>query len=327
MALRANMKARGKEREPKLLGLVEAWMFMYGWHEQREMRAQSDALAAEVKGVRRWMHDRKVRKREERGERQDPDAGRSKHRGKLPAGTKFADGVPMPHFRLSSGGDREHHGSKHRGGQPAETKSVDGVPKLRVNLPNGGHQNHDVVYQAPGPVGGPGSTVNLEPPLNGAVRQAETWSSTVSSQAPSFTPSSSYSASSIYLTPSSPGPHPPSSSSKLYFTPTASNPYLTPSTSNPFFTPSSSDLSTFTPSPTSSCADAVGDYEPPRNNWYEGGGARTQGIPQGGSRPQRQGEDMTAGGSSNKSSCKKQPGSSGHSNPSTGTSWGDFYKG
>ncbi|KAK3295464.1 uncharacterized protein B0H64DRAFT_395329 [Chaetomium fimeti] len=316
MALRANMRARGKEEEPRLLGLVEAWMPLFGWHEQREMRAQSDALAAEIKEVRRWMHDRKVRKRMERGE--DPEGGRSKHRGKLPAGTKMADGVPMPHFRLPTAGQQQqqqHHGSKHRGGLPEETRTVEGVPKIRVNVPNGNRQNDGVVYQAPGPVDGPGSAVHLEPASNGAVRQEEIWSSVVSTLAPSSYAASSYSSSSVCLTPSSYGTHLPHPSSK---------PYLTPSMSNPFAFSSSSTLPTHTSSTTATVAskpkvDLTDNYIPPSNNSYDG-------PPQGGFRPQRPDGDRTARGTANKSPRKKQTGPGGPGHQSTGTTWSGLYK-
>ncbi|KAH6636061.1 hypothetical protein F5144DRAFT_546212 [Chaetomium tenue] len=149
MALRANLKGRAKNREPRLLGLVEAWMAMFGWHEEREMRAQSDALAEEVNEVRQWMHDRKVRKREERAARGEPE-DRRKPPGELPSGTKFIDGVPMPSHRML-GRVRQHRSSRDRGGSPTENKAVDdGVSTPRSHQPADGHQHHDsIIYQAP----------------------------------------------------------------------------------------------------------------------------------------------------------------------------------
>jgi hypothetical protein len=110
VALRANLKAREKGRAPRLLALVEAWMQIVG-REEREMRAESDALAEEVREVRRWMHARSVG-RGRRGEDDDGGIrGRSKHRGGLPAGTRIVGGVPMPQVRIHRDGDQQRYDS------------------------------------------------------------------------------------------------------------------------------------------------------------------------------------------------------------------------
>jgi hypothetical protein len=336
MALRASMKGRAKNREPRLLALVEAWMPLFGWHEEREMRAQSDALAEEVREVRQWMHDRKVRKRAERAARGEPEdsssEGRSKHRGRLPSGTKFVDGVPMPNFRMLNR-YQQHDGSNDRGGSPTEDKTVDGVSKLRFNLPTDDPQDRaKIIYQAPSLAGGSRRAVDRKTPANGAAQQEESWSSILSLQIPTFTPSSSYASSSIYFTPSSSQPHLKPSTDRPHFPPTSTTPYLTPSTSNPWLNPSShltpnntstSNLSTFSVSSNTSI-DAAGDYVPPRNNWYNRESEMTQGFS---SHPQQQGKNTTVRAASNhaltSSSRKKKTDQTSH--PSNGTSSGSFY--
>ena len=273
MALRASMKGRAKSREPRLLALVEAWMPLFGWREEREMRAQSDALAEEVREVRQWMHDRKVRRRAERaarGEPEDPSEGRSKHRGRLPSGTEFVDGVPMPNFRMPNR-YQKHGGSSGRGVSPTEKKTI------RFSLPPDDHQDRDRdIYRAP------------TAPSNGAVRQ-ESWPSTISSRVPPIiTPSSSYASSSLYhrrsssrspLTPSTSRPPFPLPSPTAYLTPSTSNPWLYRPTSNPSPFSASSNPS----------VDAAGYYVAPRMNWYD----RDSGEVRGSSHPQHQGRRPT----------------------------------
>ncbi|KAL2181204.1 uncharacterized protein P884DRAFT_252976 [Thermothelomyces heterothallicus CBS 202.75] len=78
------------------------------------MKAQSDALAEEVREVRRRMRARKVEKRKEgteAGPHHDRERGQSRHRGGLPAGTKFVRGVPIPHVKLQH--DHRYHNNSY----------------------------------------------------------------------------------------------------------------------------------------------------------------------------------------------------------------------
>jgi hypothetical protein len=226
---------------------------------------------------------------------------------------------------------QQHDGSKDRGGSPTGDKTVDGVSKLRFNLPTDDPQNRDrIIYQAPSLAGDLRRAVNRNPPANGGVQHEESWSSILSLQIPTFTPSSSYASSSIYFTPSSSQPHLKPSTDRPHFPPTSATPYLTPSTSNPWLNPSSrltpnntstSYLSTFSIS-SSTSVDAAGDYVPPRNNWYNRESEMTQGFS---SHPQQQGKkDTTARAASNQaltlSSWKRKTDQTSH-----GTSSGSFY--
>ena len=110
VALRANMLARAKRRMPRLLALVEAWMRVWGagCEADREadaaaeaeaaMRADSERLAGVVRSVR-VARQRKEMEREEEGQ-SGGKRGRSKHRGGLPAATRFVHGLPVPQVRL-----------------------------------------------------------------------------------------------------------------------------------------------------------------------------------------------------------------------------------
>ncbi|KAK4240580.1 hypothetical protein C8A03DRAFT_13101 [Achaetomium macrosporum] len=110
VALRGNILGRARGKQPRLLRLVEAWMEMFGGGlgVEAEMRRKSDALAGEVKAVRRLMHEKKVQRRARKGrsksKRKGEGEGRSKHRGGMPAGVKIVGGVPMPQVRVD--GDR-----------------------------------------------------------------------------------------------------------------------------------------------------------------------------------------------------------------------------
>ncbi|KAK4039947.1 hypothetical protein C8A01DRAFT_36080 [Parachaetomium inaequale] len=150
VALRANIKAREKGREPRLLALVEAWMQIAGREEEeREMKAESDTLAEEVRQVRRWMHARRVERRG--AEHDDGTRGRSKHRGGLPAGTRIVGGVPMPQVRLHWDGDRQHYDS----------------------------------YRDSYPVGGLDGAEDFEPPSQDEARPEDDWPSGAPPRAPS----------------------------------------------------------------------------------------------------------------------------------------------
>lgn len=106
------MVARAKGKAPRLLGLVDAWMRVLGARDMgREMRAESEALAEEVREARSWMRARRAERRARMGEG-DVNRGRSKHRGGLPAETKVVDGSPMPRFKLR-GAHHRHHGNSH----------------------------------------------------------------------------------------------------------------------------------------------------------------------------------------------------------------------
>jgi hypothetical protein len=112
VALRASMVARAKGKAPRLLGLVDAWMQVLDARDMgREMMAESEALAEEVREARSWMRARRAERRTRMGEGVG-NRGRSKHRGGLPVETRVVDGSPMPRFKLR-GYHHQHHGNSH----------------------------------------------------------------------------------------------------------------------------------------------------------------------------------------------------------------------
>lgn len=159
VALRASMVARTKGKAPRLLGLVDAWMEVLGARDMgREMRAESEALAEEVREARSWMRARRAGRRTQMGEG-DGNRGRSKHRGGLPAETRVVDGLPMPRFKLR--GDPQRHG---------------------YNRPD--------LY----PIGGMDDTEDATPPTHPPARHQEparpdyVWSSSISRNSRNLTP-------------------------------------------------------------------------------------------------------------------------------------------
>ncbi|KAL2136591.1 hypothetical protein VTI74DRAFT_2896 [Chaetomium olivicolor] len=134
VALRANMLARAKRRQPRLLRLVEAWMEMFA--VEQEMKRQSEALAAEVRMVREMMHWRKVESRRragaERGKKREE--GRSRHGGGLPVGTRSVDGIQVSQVKLEQGRHHQHDagrrsGSYHLGGMDGAGDFDDACPR------------------------------------------------------------------------------------------------------------------------------------------------------------------------------------------------------
>jgi len=115
VALRANMRARAKGKQPRLLKLVDAWMDMTGHKECAEMKAESDALAAEAGEIRRWLHARKLgKKRGLPAGLPGGVRGKSKHRGGLPARAEIVRGMPMPQVRPQQHEDDHRHGGSYQ---------------------------------------------------------------------------------------------------------------------------------------------------------------------------------------------------------------------
>ena len=102
VVLRASLKARAKGKAPRLLGLVEGWMEGKGRRRRRNLEEESN-MFVDVIGKARVVMEKRRREKKGGG---GGERGRSKHRGGLPAGTKFVDGAPIPQVRLDNGESR-----------------------------------------------------------------------------------------------------------------------------------------------------------------------------------------------------------------------------